>query len=199
VCSKSIEIRLKSFVSKEKVWFFKPLGLKQKFRKTLQLAAGKEILAFRPNATSSHQIKSFLRFYLLYFTKLSHFVEYHNKNYEIPQHGTVFSLNCLELQRFRIWPELCSWDVYDENENVPAGTNALGGLSKMNDYFLRLLIRQRHAEILREVRAARLSRLNRPAAGGRVAEVARTFRSFLMKFQKSVGPCAAPAEKRQPI
>jgi hypothetical protein len=89
--------------------------------------------------------------------------------------------------------------VYNENENVPTGTKALKGQSKMNDYFLRLLIRQRHAEILREVRAARLSRLNRPAASGRAAEMARTVRSFLMKFQKSVGPCAAPGEKRQPI
>jgi hypothetical protein len=45
--------------SKEKVRCFRPLGLKQKFRNTLQLAAGMEILAFRSNATSSRHIKSF--------------------------------------------------------------------------------------------------------------------------------------------
>ena len=69
----------------------------------------------------------------------------------------------------------------------------------MNDYFLRLLIRQRHAEILEEVRVSRLSRLNRPAANGRVAEMARTFHSFLVKFQKPAGPRAACTEERQPI
>jgi hypothetical protein len=45
--------------SKEKVQCFRPLGLKQKFRNTLQLAAGIEILAFRSSATSSRHIKSF--------------------------------------------------------------------------------------------------------------------------------------------
>jgi len=46
-------------LTKEKVRCFRPLGLKQKFRNTLQLAAGIEILAFRSSATSSRQIKSF--------------------------------------------------------------------------------------------------------------------------------------------
>jgi hypothetical protein len=45
--------------SKEKVRCFRPLGLKEKFRNTLQLAAGIEILAFRFSATSSRHIKSF--------------------------------------------------------------------------------------------------------------------------------------------
>ena len=69
----------------------------------------------------------------------------------------------------------------------------------MNDYFLRLLVRQRHAEILEEVRVARLSRLNRPATNGRLAEMARAFRSLLMKFQKSAASCAASAKEGQPI
>jgi hypothetical protein len=69
----------------------------------------------------------------------------------------------------------------------------------MNDYFLRLLARQRHAEILEEVRVARLSRLNRPSTIGRLEGRARTIRSFLMKFQKSAGPSAGSLEERQPI
>jgi hypothetical protein len=51
-------------LSKEKVRCFRPLGLKEKFRNTLQPAAGIEILAFRSSATSSRHVKSFHDFIL---------------------------------------------------------------------------------------------------------------------------------------
>jgi hypothetical protein len=47
------------------------LGLKQKFRNTLQLAAGIEILAFRSSATSSRHIKSFHDFIAVWKTLLT--------------------------------------------------------------------------------------------------------------------------------
>ncbi len=68
----------------------------------------------------------------------------------------------------------------------------------MDDYFVRLLIRQRHAEILKEVRAARLSRLNRPAMNARKKGMMRMFRSFHLKLKKSAGPCVASPGGRQP-
>ena len=45
-----------------KVQCFKPKRLKQKYRNTLQLAAGKDILAFCEEATPSRSIKSFYDF-----------------------------------------------------------------------------------------------------------------------------------------
>jgi len=67
----------------------------------------------------------------------------------------------------------------------------------MNDYFLRILIRQRHREILEEISAARLSCLNRPATNGRMEGMARILRSFLLKFKKPAGPVSASFEERQ--
>ena len=68
----------------------------------------------------------------------------------------------------------------------------------MNDYFLRLLARQRHTEMLEEARVARLSRLNRPAMSGRRERTLHMLRSFLLKFQKSAGTRVACPEERQP-
>jgi hypothetical protein len=89
--------------------------------------------------------------------------------------------------------------MYNGIESDHAGTNALKGQSKMNEYFLRLLIRQRHEEIRKEIWGGRLSRLNRPGANGGVAEKARRFRSRLMKREKSMGPLAASLDERQAI
>jgi hypothetical protein len=55
-------LNLIKILSEEKVRCFRALGLKEKFRNTLQLAAGIEIVAFRSSAASSRHIKSFRDF-----------------------------------------------------------------------------------------------------------------------------------------
>ena len=49
----------------------------------------------------------------------------------------------------------------------------------MNDYFLRNMIRQRHEQILDEVSAARLSRLDRPRLNYGLKKMTRMFFSVL--------------------
>jgi hypothetical protein len=48
-------------LGKAKMRCFRPLCLKRKFRISLQRAAGKEISAFRPGATSSRHIKCHIK------------------------------------------------------------------------------------------------------------------------------------------
>jgi len=45
----------------------------------------------------------------------------------------------------------------------------------MNDYFLKILMKQRHAQIVAEFRASRLSRLERPRMSHRINRILRSF------------------------
>ena len=56
----------------------------------------------------------------------------------------------------------------------------------MNDYFLRSMMRQRHEQILAEVRAARLSQLDRPRMGCGLKKKICMFRSFFRQSKSSM-------------
>ena len=47
----------------------------------------------------------------------------------------------------------------------------------MNDYFLRILMKQRHAEIMAECRASRLSRLEQPRTNFGLSHILRSILS----------------------
>ena len=54
----------------------------------------------------------------------------------------------------------------------------------MNDYFLRILIRQRHAKIVEEFRAIQLSRRDRHHKAGGTKGIIRMFLSFLDQWKQ---------------
>ena len=58
----------------------------------------------------------------------------------------------------------------------------------MNDYFLRILIRQRHEEIFREFRAVRRQRRRRQACAGGVRENSRRRPWFFHREKKLLLP-----------
>ena len=62
----------------------------------------------------------------------------------------------------------------------------------MNDYLLRSMGRQRHEQILAEVRAARRAGLSGPRAAGTMRNIIRAIESFL-KLSKSPVVCNRPA------
>ena len=66
----------------------------------------------------------------------------------------------------------------------------------MNDYFFRILIQQRHAQILAEVRAAQLSRLGRSRVI-RGNKLIRLFHSFFARWKSPLvfRPPAADGRK----
>ena len=56
----------------------------------------------------------------------------------------------------------------------------------MNDHFLRSMIRQRYAQILTEVKAAQLSRLDRPPVKSKFEMMISRFVSFLRQWTRSM-------------
>ena len=57
----------------------------------------------------------------------------------------------------------------------------------MNDYLLRSMIRQRHAQIKAEIRSSQLSRLERPRMECRLKKMISRFGSYFRQLKNTVG------------